>query len=279
MTETMIQIDQVFYEYIQESRDEDKPIRNRAVRGISLEVRKGEFVALLGHNGSGKSTLCRMLNGLILPSSGRVEICGMDTRDENLLWDIRSRCGMVFQNPDNQTVTSIVEEDVAFGPENLGVPQEELRHRVDQALEAVGMSAFKERAPHTLSGGQKQRIAIAGILAMNPDIIVLDEPTAMLDPEGRAEIIHTIEALHADGKTIVYVTHYMEEAVRADRVVVLDQGQIALEGKPKEVFSEIETMRKLRLDVPQVSELAYLLKSRGLKVPHCMTVDDLVRAL
>ena len=251
------------------------------LKNFSLQIKKGSFVAILGHNGSGKSTLARLLNAQMMPTEGRIRILGMDTREEAKLWDIRSRCGMVFQNPDNQMVASIVEEDVAFGPENLGIPNPELRNRVDFALDAVDMSPYKKRATHELSGGQKQRVAIAGVLAMKPDCLVMDEPTAMLDPIGRREILQTIDFLnHQQKMTILLITHNMEEAVHADRIVVLNDGEIALDGSPREVFSRVSLMRNLELDVPQATELSYLLHEAGYEIPgDLLTVREVVEAL
>ena len=239
---------------------------------IDLCIPEGQYVAVLGHNGSGKSTLLKHFNAILLPSGGRVLVSGMDTRDEELLYRIRRTCGMVFQNPDNQIVATITEEDVAFGPENLGVPQDELRARVDAALKTVGMYEFREHAPHMLSGGQKQRIAIAGIIAMRPKCIVLDEPTAMLDPIGRRDVLETIKKLNRDeGITIVLITHHMEEAVDADRVIVLDSGKLALDGTPEEICTQVEKLYSLGLTVPQTVELLWKLKNAGL----CVSLDKL----
>lgn len=236
---------------------------------ISLNIKKGEFVAILGHNGSGKSTLAKHFNAILNPVSGSVTVEGMDTADENNLFDIRSKVGMVFQNPDNQIVATVVEEDVAFAPENLGVPPEQIRERVDSALKTVGMFEFRRHAPHQLSGGQKQRVAIAGVIAMSPDCIVLDEPTAMLDPQGRAEVIKTIKRLNSEcSTTIVLITHYMDEAVNAERVVVVDNGRILTQGSPREVFSQVELLKGCGLDVPQVTELAKELKAEGIDMPE-----------
>lgn len=235
------------------------------LKNVSLSVKKGEFLAVIGHNGSGKSTLARHMNAILLPSGGKVYVNGLDTADEELLTQIRTTIGIVFQNPDNQIVASIVEEDVAFGPENLGIPNPELRNRVDDALRAVGMYEHRRHAPHKLSGGQKQRIAIAGIIAMQPECIVLDEPTAMLDPQGRSEVISTIRSLCDEkGITIVLITHYMDEAAQADRVMIIDSGEILTEGSPVDIFSQVELLRAHRLDVPQASELAALLKKEGI---------------
>ena len=249
--------------------------------GIELEINRGEFLAVLGHNGSGKSTLAKHFNAILVPTSGKVWIEGYDTSDESVTFDIRRRVGMVFQNPDNQMVANIVEEDVAFAPENLGVPPEEIRRRVDSALEAVGMSAFKKHAPHMLSGGQKQRIAIAGVLAMQPDIIVLDEPTAMLDPSGRREILDAVKKLNREQKmTVVLITHYMDEAVQADRVVVIDNGRIKMDGKPTEVFPQVEQLKALGLDVPQATELIYRLNRAGVKLnPQVLDSEECIRVL
>lgn len=259
-----IKIENVFFSY--DSIDDDRPVKN-AVDGVSLEINKGEFVALIGHNGCGKSTLAKHFNAMLLPDSGKVYVDGEDTSDEEKTWSIREKVGLVLQNPDNQLVASIVEEDVAFGPENLGVEPIEIRRRVDEALKAVGMYEYRLHAPHKLSGGQKQRIAIAGILAIQPECIVLDEPTAMLDPNGRDEVMSTLLKLNREhGMTVVLITHYMDEAVPADRVVVMDSGKILAQGKPEEVFSQVELLKKHRLDVPQASELAYKLRGCGVKI-------------
>ena len=239
-----------------------------ALDGVTLDIEAGSFVAVLGHNGSGKSTLAKHMNAVLLPTGGKVYVDGMDTWDEEVLLEIRRRVGMVFQNPDNQIVANVVEEDVAFGPENLGVPTEEIRRRVDAALKAVGMESFLLHAPHNLSGGQKQRIAIAGIIAMEPKCIVLDEPTAMLDPRGRAEVMETIQRLNREkGITIVLITHYMDEAVQAGRVVVMDEGEILRDGTPRQVFSDVEFLKRHDLDVPQATELSYRLAATGIKLP------------
>ena len=247
----------------------DDPLSlKEALSGVSLAVEKGEFVALLGHNGCGKSTLAKHFNAMLLPTSGKVFVDGMDTTEEALKYEIRRRVGLVLQNPDNQLVASIVEEDVAFGPENLGVPPKEIRQRVDDALKAVEMYDYRLAAPYKLSGGQKQRVRIAGIIAMQPECIVLDEPTAMLDPRGRTEVLDTIHKLNRElGITIVLITHYMDEAVTADRVVVMDSGRILTEGTPKEVFSKVELLKQHHLDVPQATELCYRLRACGCQVP------------
>ncbi len=253
----------------------------KAIDGLNISVKEGEFLVVLGHNGSGKSTLAKLINGLLQPSQGRILVEGMDTADESKIWKIREKAGMVFQNPDNQLVATIVEEDVAFGPENLGVEPAEIRRRVDRALEIVEMSHYKQHAPHLLSGGQKQRIAIAGILAMEPDCIIFDEPTAMLDPTGRAEVMKTIEVLNKkEKKTVLLITHFMDEAVKADRVVVMEKGRLVLEGSPREVFSQVEKIKGLGLDVPQVTELAYELRKEGFNIREdILSIDELVDAL
>jgi energy-coupling factor transport system ATP-binding protein len=249
-----------------------------AVDHVTLPIAPGEFVAVLGHNGSGKSSLAKLLNALHLPTQGAVYVCGMDTRQEALLWDIRQRAGMVFQNPDNQLVSTIVEEDVAFGLENLGVPPPQIRERVDAALAAVQMSDYRAAAPHMLSGGQKQRVAIAGVLAMAPEIMILDEATAMLDPSGRREVLDTMCTLHRErGMTVVWITHAMDEAAVAQRVVVLQAGRVALTGTPRQVFAQVERMRALKLDVPPMAEMARLLRARGVPVAaDVLTVEEMV---
>jgi energy-coupling factor transport system ATP-binding protein len=251
---------------------------NVALDGINISIEKGEFVAILGHNGSGKSTLAKHFNALLLPSGGTVYVKGMDTKEEKLLWNIRQTAGMVFQNPDNQIVATIVEEDVAFGPENLGVEPEKIRKRVDEALKIVEMSEYATHSPHLLSGGQKQRVAIAGIIAMKPECIVLDEPTALLDPSGRKEVLDTILMLNRDeGITIVLITHYMDEAIKADRICVMKDGKVIMEGKPKEIFKEVEAVKSAGLDVPQVTELSYRLNKEGIKLPpDILTVEEMV---
>lgn len=251
-----------------------------ALSGVNLTVKKGEFVAIIGHNGSGKSTFAKHINALFLPESGSVIVDGMDTSDNDKVWDIRRKAGMVFQNPDNQLVATIVEEDVAFGPENIGVPPKEIRRRVDEALEIVGMREYAERAPHMLSGGQKQRVAIAGVLAMYPDIIVFDEPTAMLDPEGRAEVMDTVGMLNAQGKTIIFITHYMEEALLADRVFIMTGGQVTKSGTPREVFSDREALREAGLSTPPHIALYHRLKDKGQIDGQCpLTIEELVDSL
>lgn len=238
-----------------------------AVRGVTLQVRRGEFLCILGHNGSGKSTLAKLLNGLFIPTAGKITVCGMDTRDEEKQLNVRRSAGMVFQNPDNQLVATIVEEDVAFGPENLGVPQKELRGRVNGALAAVNMSEFARSSPHKLSGGQKQRIAIAGVLAMQPDIMIMDEPTAMLDPMGRREVINTVMRLNRQEHiTVVLITHFMEEAALAERLIIMHEGKIAMEGKPRRVLSQIEALKDLSLEAPEAAYMAYSLNKAGVPV-------------
>lgn len=277
MRDKMILCKDLTYKYTAYEDSEEK----YAINGVNLEVTEGEFLVVLGHNGSGKSTIAKHMNALLLPSGGKIYIDGMDTNDENNTWRIRSTAGMVFQNPDNQLVATIVEEDVAFGPENLGVPSEEIRKRVDESLERVGMYDYRRHAPHLLSGGQKQRVAIAGILAMRPKCIILDEPTAMLDPSGRKEVVRTIKELNKEfGITIVLITHYMEEAVEADRIVVMDNGKIVVEGTPKEVFSKVPLMKNIGLDVPQVTELAYELNQNGINInEEILTINEMVDAL
>ncbi len=251
------------------------------LKGMDLTIPKGEFVAILGHNGSGKSTLAKHFNAILTPTSGEVTVCGINTKDEGRLFDIRQQVGMVFQNPDNQIVATIVEEDVAFALENLGVEPAEIRRRVDEALKEVDMYGYREHAPHQLSGGQKQRVAIAGILAMRPDFIVLDEPTAMLDPKGRQEVLKTIRRLNKDfGATVVLITHYMDEAVQADRVLVVDKGEVLLDNIPKAVFSQVELLKSVGLDVPQVTELVYELRAEGVPLPEdILTEDECFQAL
>lgn len=272
----MIEIKNLVYSY-------EEAVKS-AVDDVSLSIEKGEFIAVLGHNGSGKSTLAKCLNGLFRPTSGDVIVDEMNTKEDEDIWKIRARAGMVFQNPDNQIVATVVEEDVAFGAENLAVEQSELRQRVDEALAAVEMTEYKDDQPHKLSGGQKQRVAIAGILAMNPDYIILDEPTAMLDPVGRQEVMNTILRLNKEeGKTIILITHFMNEAVQADRVAVMEEGKLILEGPPRDVFNQVDTMKSLGLDVPQVTELAARLKAVGVPLPDGILdreefVDALCRA-
>ena len=274
-SETIIEIKELEFSYDDvEVEEQHEPV----LKGVSLQVKKGEFLAVLGHNGSGKSTLAKHLNAILIPQTGTVMVDGINTRDEERLYDIRQRVGMIFQNPDNQLVATIVEEDVAFAPENLGLPTDEIRRRVDYALDAVNMKEFSQHAPHMLSGGQKQRVAIAGVLAMKPDVLVMDESTAMLDPSGRKEIMNTVKKLNREENiTVVMITHFMEEAAQADRVVVMNKGRIALEGTPNEVFSHIDELKKIGLDVPQTTELLYSLKKTGIDVKFdLLTVEDCV---
>lgn len=277
MNDTIIECKNVIYNY---KNTEDNTI-NLALDDINLKVKKGEFVVILGRNGSGKSTLAKHINALVVPSSGKVYVEGLDTADSKNIWDIRNKAGMVFQNPDNQIIATIVEEDVAFGPENLGVKPSEIRERVDDALKIVGMESYKKHAPHLLSGGQKQRVAIAGTLAMKPDCIVFDESTAMLDPSGRNEVLKVINELNKNtGMTILLITHYMEEAVNADRIIVLDNGKIIKEGIPREVFKDVEVMKDIGLDVPQMTELAYELRKNGVNIKSdILTIEEMVDAL
>ncbi len=277
--DNIIEVKNVTYEY----REEESSYA--AVKDLSLNIERGSFTVILGHNGSGKSTLAKMLNGLYKPTSGEVLVDGIDTKDEKTEIEVKRKVGMVFQNPDNQLIASIVEEDVAFGPENLGLPPAEIRKRVDDALEAVGMSEFKNSTPHHLSGGQKQRIAIAGMIAMEPECLVLDEPTAMLDPKGRAEIISTLLKLNREKNiTVVLITHYMEEAEQADRVIVMNDGQIIADDIPRSIFSDVAMLKGVGLDVPQTTELLYSLKQNGFEINTHMlsikeTADEIIKAL
>ncbi|AAO37033.1 energy-coupling factor transporter ATP-binding protein EcfA1 [Clostridium tetani] len=277
MDSKMIECKNVVYKY--EDSNENKFII--AVDDVSFSIDKGEFVVILGRNGSGKSTMAKHMNALLVPTEGKVYVDKMDTLDEENTWNIRNKAGMVFQNPDNQIVATIVEEDVAFGPENLGVEPKEIRTRVENSLKRVKMFEYKKHAPHLLSGGQKQRVAIAGVLAMMPECIVFDEPTAMLDPSGRKEVINTIKELNDEyGITIVLITHYMEEAVEADRVIVMDTGKLVMEGNPREIFSNVKAMKRIGLDVPQVTELAYELKKEGINInSDILTIDEMVNEL
>ncbi len=252
-----------------------------ALSNIDLEVEPGQFIGILGHNGSGKSTFAKHINALLTPTGGTMYVEGMDTRDEEKILDIRQTAGMVFQNPDNQIIASVVEEDVGFGPENMGIPSDEIWRRVDEALEATGMTAYREHSPNKLSGGQKQRVAIAGVMAMRPKCIIMDEPTAMLDPVGRVEVLDAVKKLNKEEKvTVIHITHYMNEVTDADYLYVMDKGRIALEGKPGEVFSQVEKMKELGLDVPQVTELAHELRKEGLDIPaDILTVDEMVEAI
>ena len=269
------------FEYIR--RDEEGNVEGitRAVDGVNLDIQAGDFVAILGHNGSGKSTLAKHLNALLYPTEGTVFVDGKDVKEPENIWDVRQTAGMVFQNPDNQIIGQVVEEDVGFGPENLGVPTEEIWERVEESLKAVGMYQYRKHSPNKLSGGQKQRVSIAGVIAMHPKCIILDEPTAMLDPNGRKDVIRAARALNqVEGITIILITHYMEEVIHADKVYVMDGGKVVMQGNPKAVFSQVEQLRELRLDVPQVTELAYELKKSGLPLSDgILTMDELVAEL
>ena len=277
MKDNMLECKNVTYKY---ENNEDKTF-NLALDDININVPKGEFLVILGRNGSGKSTLAKHINALMIPTSGNVIVDGLDTSNYDNVWNIRNKAGMVFQKPDNQLVATIVEEDVAFGPENLGVDPTEIRKRVADSLKKVDMYAYRKHAPHLLSGGQKQRVAIAGTLAMNPECIIFDESTAMLDPFGRSEVINTIENLNNNSNmTIILITHYMEEAIGADRIIVMDKGKVIKQGSPKEVFKEVETMKEIGLDVPQMTELAYELRKNGIDIKSdILTIDEMVNEL
>ena len=277
MGENMIKSEDLVFKYVNAEEQTEKV----AINHVSMEVKKGEFLVILGHNGSGKSTMAKHMNALLLPSGGKMYVDGLDTSDIENLWEVRRRAGMVFQNPDNQLVATIVEEDVAFGPENLGIDPKEIRERVDDSLKAVGMYEYRKHSPHLLSGGQKQRIAIAGILAMRPKCIVLDEPTAMLDPSGRNEVMKTIKEVNKKfGITIILITHYMDEAAQADRIIVMDKGEKVMEGVPREIFSQVEKIKSIGLDVPQVTELAYELQKEGVDIStEILNIDEMVNAL
>lgn len=274
----IIKTEKLVFEYIR--RDEEGNVEGitRAVDEVDLDVEQGDFIAILGHNGSGKSTLAKHINAILYPTEGTVWVDGMDTSQEKNLWDVRQSAGMVFQNPDNQIIGQVVEEDVGFGPENMGVPTAEIWERVEESLKAVGMYEYRKHSPNKLSGGQKQRVSIAGVIAMHPKCIVLDEPTAMLDPNGRKEVVRAVRALNvAEGITVVLITHYMEEIIHADKVFVMDQGKIAMQGTPREIFSNVERLQELRLDVPQVTLLAHELQKHGLNIPDgILTTEELV---
>ena len=256
------------YEYKRYGEDGQVEETLRAVDGVDLDVKKGDFVAILGHNGSGKSTLAKQINALLVPTEGTLYVDGMDTKDPEKVWDIRQSAGMVFQNPDNQIIGSVVDEDVGFGPENMGIPTKEIWERVEESLRSVGMWEYRHSSPNKLSGGQKQRVAIAGVVAMHPKCIVLDEPTAMLDPVGRKDVIRTVRALNmVEDVTVILITHYMEEVIYADKVIVMDDGKVVMQGTPGEIFSQVDTLKKYRLDVPQVTLLAHELKKAGLDLP------------
>lgn len=269
------------FDYIRRDEEDNVEEVNRAIDHMDLDIAKGDFVAILGHNGSGKSTFAKHVNGILLPEEGTVWISDMDTSQEDNLWNVRKTAGMVFQNPDNQIIGNVVEEDVGFGPENLGVPTDEIWARVDQCLDAVGMTAYRLQSPNKLSGGQKQRVAIAGVMAMKPQCIILDEPTAMLDPNGRREVIKTVHELNKkEGITVLLITHYMEEVINADRVVVMDEGKVVMDGTPKAIFSRVGELKSYRLDVPQVTELAYELKEAGVDLPDgILNIDELMESL
>lgn len=277
----MVRSEKLIYEY--EKRDEEGNVigMNRAVDGVDIDIAPGDFVAILGHNGSGKSTLAKHMNAILVPSGGTIWVDGRDTKDPMELWNVRQSAGMVFQNPDNQIIGTVVEEDVGFGPENLGVPTDEIWKRVEDSLKAVGMLEYRNHSPNKLSGGQKQRVAIAGVIAMEPKCIVLDEPTAMLDPNGRKEVIRTVQELRRRKKvTVILITHYMEEVIDADQVYVMDRGHVVMHGTPREIFSRGDELKKYRLDVPQVTMLAEALKRKGLKIPSgILRTEELVEAL
>lgn len=276
----ILQTKDLVFDYIR--RDEEGNVEGvtAAVDHVDMDVRQGDFIAILGHNGSGKSTLAKHFNAILTPTEGTVWVDGEDTREEKYLWDIRQKAGMVFQNPDNQIIGQVVEEDVGFGPENMGVPTKEIWERVTESLKAVEMYEYRKFSPNKLSGGQKQRVSIAGVIAMHPKCIILDEPTAMLDPNGRWEVIRAVRALNdVEGVTVILITHYMEEIVHANKVFVMDQGKVAMTGTPREIFSQVEKLKELRLDVPKVTELAYELKKSGLAMPDgVLTIDEFVKA-
>ena len=277
----IIKTSKLVFEYIR--RDEEGNVEGitRAIDQVDLDINQGDFIAVLGHNGSGKSTLAKHINAILYPTEGTVWVDGKDTSVEENIWDIRQKAGMVFQNPDNQIIGQLVEEDVGFGPENMGGPTKEIWERVEESLKAVGMYEYRKHSPNRLSGGQKQRISIAGVIAMHPKCIIMDEPTAMLDPSGRKEVIRAARALHeVEGVTIVLITHYMEEAVFADRIIVMDEGRVEMQGTPKEIFSQVEKLKELRLDVPQVTLLAHELKKSGLNLPDgILTIDEFLHEL
>ncbi len=277
----IIKTSKLIFDYIRRDEEENIEEVNRAIDDVSIEIKEGEFVAVLGHNGSGKSTFAKQLDAILLPTDGTVWIQGLDTSKEENLWEVRKKTGMVFQNPDNQIIGNIVEEDVGFEPENMGIPTDEIWKRVDESLEAVGMTAYRMKSPNKLSGGQKQRVAIAGVMAMRPQCIVLDEPTAMLDPNGRREVVKTVHELNRqEGITVVLITHYMEEVIHADRVIVMDDGRVVMDGTPREIFSRVEELKSYRLDVPQVTELAYELQKNGVDLPDgILTLEELMKYL
>lgn len=277
----MIKVKDLTFEYIRRDEDGNVESINTAIDNVNIKVSKGDFIAILGANGSGKSTLAKHINALLYPTKGSVWVNGLNTQEEKNLWDIRQSAGMVFQNPDNQIIAAVVEEDVGFGPENIGIPTNEIWERVEKSLKAVGMLEYRSHSPNKLSGGQKQRVAIAGIMAMKPECIILDEPTAMLDPDGRKEVISTIRELNKKEKvTILLITHHMDEITSADKVIVMNQGKVVMQGKPREIFSKVDEIKSYRLDVPQVTELAFELKKAGLDLPEgVLTVEELVEAI
>lgn len=277
----IIKASKLIFDYVRRDEEENIEEVNRAIDGMDLEIEKGTFVAILGHNGSGKSTFAKQINGILTPTEGTVLVSGLSTSDDEAIWEIRKKAGMVFQNPDNQIIGNVVEEDVGFGPENIGVPTDEIWRRVDDSLKAVGMTAYRFKSPNKLSGGQKQRVAIAGVMAMRPECVILDEPTAMLDPDGRKEVIRTVRKLNQqEGITVLLITHYMEEVINADRVIVMDDGRIVMDGTPREIFSRVKDLKGYRMDVPQVTELAYELKMAGLPIPEgVLTQKELMDCL
>lgn len=277
----MIKVEDLTFEYIRRDEEGNVESINRAIDGVSLDIKKGDFVTILGANGSGKSTLAKHINAILYPSEGTVWVNGLSTLEENNLWEIRRSAGMVFQNPDNQIIGSVVEEDVGFGPENLGVPTEEIWERVEKSLEAVGMLEYRTHSPNKLSGGQKQRVAIAGIMAMKPECIVLDEPTAMLDPDGRKEVLSTVHWLNKhENITVLLITHHMDEVINADKVFIMEEGRVVMQGTPREIFSRVDEVKKYRLDVPQVTELAYELRKAGVDIPEgILSTSELIQAL
>ncbi len=277
----MIKVKDLSFEYIRRDEEGNVEAIHKAIDNVSLDVKKGDFIAVLGANGSGKSTLAKHINAILYPTAGSVWVNGMNTIEDKNLWDIRQKAGMVFQNPDNQIIATVVEEDVGFGPENLGIPTQEIWKRVEDSLKAVGMLEFRHMSPNKLSGGQKQRVAIAGIMAMKPECIILDEPTAMLDPNGRKEVIATVRELNEkENVTVILITHHMDEVIYADKVFVMETGHVVMEGTPREIFSCVEEIKKYRLDVPQVTELAYELKKSGLNIPKgILTVEELIDAI
>lgn len=277
----IVKAENLEFEYVKLNEEGKVESTLKAVDGVNLEVEAGQFIAILGHNGSGKSTLAKHLNAILVPAEGTLYVDGKDTRDPDNLWEIRQTAGMVFQNPDNQIIGTIVDEDVAFGPENMGVPKEEIWRRVEKSLKSVGMWEYRSHSPNKLSGGQKQRVAIAGVVAMQPKCIVLDEPTAMLDPNGRKDVINTVMELNREEKvTVILITHYMEEVIHADKVIVMDDGKVVMQGTPKEIFSQVEKLKSLRLDVPQVTLLAHELKKDGLDLPDgILSIEELTDVL